>query len=85
MSTDPVSFFIRIRLPKAFQLLEAICLDNNNTKERFQTEMVKVDPKWDRLQISRHPLASKKKWIVEGKEYYEKTIYLTNDLKVVGM
>jgi hypothetical protein len=83
MATDPVAFFIKIALPKAFQPLEAICLDNDKTKERFQTKMENANPKWDRLQISRHPLASKKKWIVLGKEYYQKTIYLTKELKVV--
>jgi hypothetical protein len=84
MATDPVTFLIRIVLPKAFQLQEDICLDNGRTKERLKTEMEKADPNWDKaLLISRHPLASKKKWIVFGNEYYGKTIYLCNDLKFV--
>jgi hypothetical protein len=47
-----------------------------------------VDPSFEndqvRLQISRSPLASTNKWIV-GKEYYEKIIYLSNELKVVAV
>jgi hypothetical protein len=84
MATDPVAFFIKIALPKAFQPLEAICLDNDKTKERFQTKMENANPKWDRLQISRHPLASTNKWIA-GKEYDEKTIYLCKELEVVAI
>jgi hypothetical protein len=85
MATNPATFLIRIVLPKAFQPLAAICLDNDKTKERFQTKMEKADPNWDKLVllISRYSLASKKKWIVFGKEYYEKTIYFCNDLKFV--
>jgi hypothetical protein len=90
MATDPVSFFIRIRLPKAFRLLEAICLDNGKTKERFQTEMVEAGPKLQKagkipFLIKRHPLASTNEWIDFGKEYHEKTIYLTKELKVVAI
>jgi hypothetical protein len=36
MATDPVTFIIRIRLPKAFQH-EDICLDNSQTKEGLLT------------------------------------------------
>jgi hypothetical protein len=36
------------------------------------------------MQISRHPLASSNKWIV-GKEYYEKRIYLSKEMKVVAI
>jgi hypothetical protein len=88
MATDPITFFIQIILPKAFQPQEGICLDNGKTKERLLTEMEKVDPNMKkdkiRLQISRNPLASTNKWIV-GKEYYEKKIYLTKELKVVAI
>jgi hypothetical protein len=86
MATHPVSFLIRIILPKAFQPREDICLDNGKTKERLLTKMEKVDPSFEknkvRLQISRHPLASMNKWIV-GKEYYEKIIILSKELKFV--
>jgi hypothetical protein len=88
MATNPVSFLIRILLPKAFQPREDICLDNGKTKERLLTKMETVDPSFEndqvRLQISRSPLASTNKWIV-GKEYYEKIIYLSNELKVVAV
>jgi hypothetical protein len=87
MATNPVTFFIQINFPKAFQPPEAICLDNEKTKERFQCEIGEAGPKWQKagkipFQISRYPIASTGKWIVFGKEYYEKTIYLTNELKV---
>jgi hypothetical protein len=86
MATDPVTFLIRIVLPKAFQPLEAICLDNSKTKERFQTEIEKVDPNLEKdkliLQISRYRLASTNKWS-RGKEISEKKIYLSDELKVV--
>jgi hypothetical protein len=86
MATHPVSFLIRIILPKAFQPREDICLDNGKTKERLLTKMEKVDPSLEndkvRLQISRHPLTSTNKWIV-GKEYHEKIIFLSKELKFV--
>jgi hypothetical protein len=87
MATDPATFLIRIILPKAFQSLEAICLDNDKTKERFQTKMEEAQENWEKdklmLQISRYPLASTKKLIVFSKEYYEKTIDLTKELQIV--
>jgi hypothetical protein len=88
MATNPVTFLIRIILPKAFQHIdiEDICLDNGNTKERFQTKMDKSNPKLEmknlRLHISRYPLASEEKWIM-GKEICQKRIYLNKELKVV--
>jgi hypothetical protein len=97
MATDPVSFFIRIRLPKALQPLEDICLDNGKTKERLLTKMEEVEvqeEEWEEvvLLISRCPLGSTKKWIEENEkevldfyfcDYHEKTIYLSQGLKVV--
>jgi hypothetical protein len=78
MATDPVTFFLRINLPKAFQPLEAICLDNGKTKERLLAKMEKAKT-WERreedhcdwesvLLISRYPLASTKQWIVENEK-----------------
>jgi hypothetical protein len=72
-------------LPKAFKPQENICLINDNTREGLMTKMEEADlEKWETfvLLISRHPLASTNKWIV-GKEYYEKRIYLYNELEVV--
>jgi hypothetical protein len=85
MATIPTTFVIRIVLPKAFQPLEAICLDNDKTKERLQTKMQENRDK-DKLmlQISRHPLASTNKWSV-GNEYYEKRISFSKELKVVAI
>jgi hypothetical protein len=87
MATDPISFFIRVILPKSFQPREDISLENDKTEERFQTKVEKSDLKFIKdklmLQISRYPLASTKNWIVLGTEYYEKTIYLTDELKFV--
>jgi hypothetical protein len=76
MAADPVTFFIRINLRKSFQPQEDICLDNGKTKERLATKMkdVKmVSPnlgEWQELVllISRYPLASIKKWIVENEK-----------------
>jgi hypothetical protein len=87
MASVPVTFFIQIVLPKAFQPPEAICFDNGKTKERFQAEMQEAGPKLQKegkipFLIKRLPLASKNK-IVFGKEYDEKTIYLSKELKVV--
>jgi hypothetical protein len=85
MASNPITFRIRIFLPKAFQPQEDICLDNDKTKERLLTEMTEADNgNGDQhvLQISRS-LASKKKWI--GKRICQKTIYLTKELKVVPM
>jgi hypothetical protein len=89
-ATDSVSYFIRIILPKSFQPQEDICLDNYKTKERLQTKM--EEEKWKvGLLISRYPLTSTKKWIEENKKVLawnfnvlnEKTIYLSEELKVV--
>jgi hypothetical protein len=87
MATDPVTFYIRIFLPKAFPPQEDICLDNGKTKERLLIKMEEVDPNLKKhvnpvVQISRYPLASTKKWSL-GKN--EKTIYLTKELKVVAI
>jgi hypothetical protein len=88
MATNPVTFFIRIVLPKGFEPPEEICLENDNTKERFRTEIEIADPNLITdslvLLISRYPLASTRKWIV-GKEIYEKRIYLSEELKVVAI
>jgi hypothetical protein len=70
MATDPVTFFIRINMPKAFPPLDNICLDNGKTKDRLLTKMEKAkvqDKDWEEvvLLISRYPLASAKKWIEE--------------------
>jgi hypothetical protein len=92
MATDPVSFFIRIVLPKAFQPKEGISLGNGKTNERFLTKMEKE--KWEAvLKISRYPLASTKKWIEENeKEIFNwdspgscRTICLTEELKIVAI
>jgi hypothetical protein len=97
MATDPVSFFIRIILPKTFQPLENICLDNYKTKQRLVTKMEEANPKFKKLEelvllISRYPLASTKKWIEENeKEVMNwdfraqngRRIYLSRELKVV--
>jgi hypothetical protein len=82
MATDPVTFYIRIFLPKTFQPPEGICLENDKTKERLLTKMEETDPNFKVLQILRYPFASTKKWIVgiEGM-----TIYLKNELKVVAI
>jgi hypothetical protein len=45
MATDPVTFFIRIDLPKAFKPQENICLINDKTRERLMTKMEEVDLK----------------------------------------
>jgi hypothetical protein len=90
MATDPVSFFIRINFPKAFQLQEDICLDNGKTNERL---LIKMGKKWEVvLQISRYPLASTKKWIEENEKEVlnwefgaDKTIYLSGELRVVAI
>jgi hypothetical protein len=72
MATDSITFFIRIRLPKAFQFQpqENFCLDNGKTKDRLLTKMEEADPKWEELilLISRYPLESTKKWIVENEK-----------------
>jgi type II secretory pathway component PulF len=88
MATEPVNFLIRIVLPKAFQLQEAICLDNGKTNERFQTEMEEADPdleEWEEvvLQVSRYPHAEKN--LIVGKEIGEKTIILSDELKIVAI
>jgi hypothetical protein len=96
MAIDPVTFFIRINLPKAFQPLEAICLDNGKTQERLLIKMEEADPKWKQivLLISRYPQASTKKWIVENEKEVlnsdfsaqnDRTIYLCKYLKVVAI
>jgi hypothetical protein len=85
MATDPATFLIRIIFLTAFQLKEDICLINEKTRERLMTKMVKANlEKWETfvLLISRHPLASKNIWNV-GKEYNEKIINLSKELKVV--
>jgi hypothetical protein len=84
MATGPATFLIRIDLPKAFKPLENICLINDKTKEKLMTKMEEADlKKWETfvLLISRHPLASKKIWIVN--KTYSKRIYLSNELKFV--
>jgi hypothetical protein len=99
MAINPVSFFIRILLPKAFQQLEDICLDNEKTKERVLTKMEEAtmqEKKWQgvMLLISRYPLASTKKWIVANEkevlnlDFFEgyahrRIIYLSDELNVV--
>jgi hypothetical protein len=93
MATEPLSYFIRIRLPKAFQPLEDICLDNEKTKERLVIEKVQEEECEEVvLLISCYPLASTKKWIEENeKEVLNlinyarsgKTIYLSDELKFV--
>jgi hypothetical protein len=93
MATDPATFFIQINLPKAFLPLEHIILDNGNMKERLEIKMDEAKVQEEVvLQISRCPLASTKKWIEENEneilswdisEYNEKTIHLTQELKVV--
>jgi hypothetical protein len=42
MATDPVTFIIRIRVPKPFQPQEDISLENDKTKERLLTKMEKA-------------------------------------------
>jgi hypothetical protein len=98
MAADPICFFIRINLPKAFQPQENICLDNGKTKERFLTKMEVVNVPEQReyvvLLISRYPLASTKKWIVENEKELlnlefnavenDRTIYLVKELKVIA-
>jgi hypothetical protein len=90
VATDSVTFSILIHLPKAFQPLEDICLDNGQTKERLLTKMDEVKLEVV-LQISRYPLASTKKWIEENeKEVLNwkfstqngRRIYLSRELKV---
>jgi hypothetical protein len=94
MATDPVSFFIRIDLPKAFQPLEDICLNNGKTKERLLTKMEEAKLKEEEdvvLFISRYPLGSTKKWIEENEKEVlawdftndDRIIYLSIELKVV--
>jgi hypothetical protein len=82
-------------LPKAFQLQEGICLDNDKTKERLLIKMKEVDKKeWEVLLIARYPVESTNEWIDENenevfdwnweKEFTsDKTIYLSKELKVV--
>jgi hypothetical protein len=93
MATDPVSFFIRIKLQKALQPREAICLDNGKTKERLlmtKMEEARVQDKECDL-ISRCPLGSTKKWIEENEKEVlawdfrtnDRTIYLSDELNVV--
>jgi hypothetical protein len=85
MATDPVTFSILILLPKAFQLQEDICLENDKTKERLLTEMKETDlGEWDGvgLLISRCSLGSTDNLIL-GQEIHQKTICLTEELKVV--
>jgi hypothetical protein len=92
-ATDSVSYFIRINLPKAFKPLEDICLDNDKTKERLLTKM--KEEKWEVvLLISRYPLASTKKWIVENEKEVSnwdlstvsrRTICLNQELKIVAI
>jgi hypothetical protein len=95
MATDPVSFFIQIVLPKAFPPQAGICVDNGKTKERLMTKMEEAkvqEEEWKVLLISRYPLGSTKKWIEENEKdvlawdfriYNEKTIYLSEESKVV--
>jgi hypothetical protein len=86
MATDPVTFFIRILLPITFQPQEDICLDNGKTKERLLTKMENwhLNSEKNELLISRYPLATRKKWSV-GNEIYQKSIYLTEELKFVAI
>jgi hypothetical protein len=94
MSTDPATFFIRIDVPKAYQLQEDICMDNGNTKERLLTKMEEsemwIECEIVHLLISRYPLASTKIWIVENEKEVliwdlsaTRRIYLSKELKVV--
>jgi hypothetical protein len=74
-------------LPKPFQPQEAICLDNDKTKERLRIKIETAEPeleKWEKiaLVISRYPFASAK-MLIAGKEFYQKTIYLSKELKLV--
>jgi hypothetical protein len=91
MATDPVTFFIRIILPKAFQPAEGgICLVNGKTKERLLTKMEKADPILEKIEkiellVSRYPLASAGKEFIVGEGMFEKTIYLTKELKGVAI
>jgi hypothetical protein len=96
MAKHPVTFFIRINLPKAYQPQEDICLVNDKTKERLQTKMEPIPDDWEEvyLLISRYPLASTKKWIEENEkevlvydlnEDKDRRIYLTEELKIVAI
>jgi hypothetical protein len=94
IATDPVSFFIRILLPKNFQPQKDICLNNGKTKEILLTKMEEGKVlSWEVfLLISRYPQASSKKWIEENEKEVlnwefvgDETIYLCKDLKVVGI
>jgi hypothetical protein len=98
LATNPATIFIRIRLSNSFQLQEAICLDNDKTKERFVTKMEETGPKMEKwgdvfLLISRYPLASTKKWIEENEkevlawevsEVDDRKISLTDELQIVA-
>jgi hypothetical protein len=87
MAINPATFFIKILLPKAFPPQADICLDNDRTKERLLTKMEEAkvqEEEWEEvvLLISRYSLGSTKKWI-EGKELYQKRIYLSEKLKFI--
>jgi hypothetical protein len=78
-ATHPITFFIRISLPKAsFQPEEEhiFTLRNDETNENLVTNMEEMRPfdqdgdKWEQvvLLVSRYPLSSTKKWIEENKK-----------------
>jgi hypothetical protein len=101
MATNPVSFCIRIILPKGFQPeKDHIFILRNHENERLMTQMEEVtipipdEDDWEEvvLMILRYPLASTKKWIVENEKEVrnwefgaDKTIYLCSELKVVAI
>jgi hypothetical protein len=98
MATHPVTFFIRIDLPKAFQPQGDICLDNDKTKERLRTKIEEAECLEDRkevyLVISRHPLAASKKWIMGIEKIVlawnfsadnHRILHLSKELKVVAI
>jgi hypothetical protein len=76
MATNPVTFFIRINLPKAsFQPEEEhIFILRNHENEILMTKMEEANtPDWEEweevaLLISRYPLGSTKKWIEENEK-----------------
>jgi hypothetical protein len=89
MASNPVTFFIRIILPKACQPPEGISLDNDKTKERLRSKMGKGHPNLEKCEkillcISRIPLASTK-ILIGSKDLYQKRIYLTKELTVVAI
>jgi hypothetical protein len=95
MATDPVTFFIRIILPKASRPQKGISVDNGKTNERLLTRMEDAEfLAWDEvlMLISRYPQASTKEWIDENeKEVLEwfliddRKICLTKELKIVSI